>query len=192
MEHRFEDVVARARAAVTVKDDGGFCVYANRLAEVLRGAGPGELLGKHVLEMVGADPRLVARQFERFKQEGAWVGQYPTRSSTGDLVVQIRSYQFTHRTADDLPLYVSFAYPLSQHAGFGREGPARLGDFGLTALDACLLQFYVEGFSDEDVAVLLGVPSTTVESLLPLAIEAMGAKSKTEACVRAMKKKLAV
>lgn len=191
MDHQFEDVVARARAAVTVKDDAGYCVYANRLAEDLRGASPGELLGKHVLEMVGADPRLVAREFERFKQEGAWVGQYPTRSSTGDLV-QIRSYQFTHRAADGSPLYVSFAYPLALHAGFGREGPARLADYGLSALDACLLQFYVEGFSDEDVAVLLGVPIASIKGLLPSAVEAMDATSKTEACVRALKQKLVV
>ena len=69
MNHEFTDLVDRARAAAVVKDDGGYCVYANRKEEELRRVRPDELIGKHITELVDADPILVEREFERFKRE---------------------------------------------------------------------------------------------------------------------------
>ena len=62
------ELVADSNIAVTVKDAGGYCVYANKAAEEIRGFGPDEMVGKHITELAGSDTTLVEREFERFKR----------------------------------------------------------------------------------------------------------------------------
>ncbi|MGH7256874.1 MAG: PAS domain-containing protein, partial [Nitrospiraceae bacterium] len=142
MDQEFLELVANRDIAVTVKDADGYTVYANRVAEALRGYKADEMIGKHITELAGSDPILVEREFERFKREGAWIGQYPTRQPDGQLVF-VRSCHFVHVETDGTPLYVSFTYPLGTRNGLGRDGPARISQMGLRVQDVCLAQLYV-------------------------------------------------
>ena len=191
MDQEFWELVADRNIAVTVKDAGGYCVYANKAAEEIRGFGPDGMTGKHITELAGSDPILVEREFERFKREGAWIGQYPTRQPGGDLVF-VRSCHFIHCESDGTPLYVSFTYPVSNRNGLGRDGPARISQLGLTAQDVCLAQLYVDGFTDDEVAILLGVGPEGLSGLVVSLLSAVSASSKTEACVRVLKHRLLV
>ena len=191
MDQEFLELVADSNIAVTVKDAGGYCVYANKAAEEIRGYGPDGMIGKHITELAGSDPILVEREFERFKREGAWIGQYPTRQPGGDLVF-VRSCHFIHCESDGTPLYVSFTYPVSSRNGLGRDGPARISQMGLTAQDVCLAQLYVDGFTDDEVAILLGVGTEGLRGLVVSLVGAVSASSKTEACVRVLKSRLVV
>jgi PAS domain S-box-containing protein len=191
MDQEFLGLVADSPIAVTVKDADGYCVYANHAAEAVRGFGPDGMLGKHITELAGADPILVEREFERFKRDGAWIGQYPTRQPGGELVF-VRSCHFIHCESDGTPLYVSFTYPVSSRNGLGRDGPARMSQFGLTAQDVCLAQFYVDGFTDNEVATLLGVGPEGLRGHIADLLGAVQASSKTEACVRVLKSRLLV
>ena len=191
MDSQFTDLVERARAAVIVKDVGGYCVYASRREEELRGAGRGELMGRHITELVNADPRLVEREFERQKQDGTWVGQYTTRDATGSMV-RLRTYNFTHLEWDGNALYVSFGYVLKPHTRHDRDGPVRLTGSGLSTANLCTAQFCVDGYSDDEIGILLGLPLERVRDLVASFLHHTGAKSRTEACVRALKSGIAV
>ncbi len=191
MDQEFVELLANSHIAVTVKDADGYCVYANTAAEVARGFGPDGLIGKHISELAGADPVLVQREFDRFKREGAWIGQYPTRQADGQLTF-FRSCHFIHCESDGTPLYASFTYPVGSHNALGRDGPARMSQFGLTAQDVCLAQFYVDGFTDSEVAILLGVGPEGLHGHVAALLGAVKASSKTEACVRVLKSKLLV
>jgi hypothetical protein len=191
MEQELLRLLTRSRAAVTIKDDFGYCTYANELAGALRGQDPKVLIGKHISEMAGSDPRLVEREFERMKAQGAWVGQYPSRDVNGDLVF-FRAYNFVRREWDGTLLYLSFAYPLNAVNRLGRDGPAKLVQPPLTALDVCIAQLYVDGYTDAEIALLMGVPTDSMPGLNGSLVSAMEASSKTEACLRALKSKLVV
>ena len=184
MERRLIDLIAGARAAVIIRDGSGFCVYANRREEELRGALSGELVGKHITELVDGDPTLVEREFERFKQERTWVGQFRTHDSAGN-PVRLRTYNFIHCEWDGTVLYASFAYLLDPRDT--RTRPAILPDVTLGAEDTCTAQLCVDGYSDEELAVLFGVPLETVRDLVARFIQRIGANSRTEACIRALK-----
>jgi hypothetical protein len=191
MEQELLRLLSRTRAAVTIKDDFGYCVYANDVAGAVRDTEPGNLIGKHVSEMAGSDPRLVEREFERMREQGAWVGQYPSRDAHGNLVF-FRAYNFVRREWDGTPQYVSFAYPLNDLNRLGRDGPAKLVQPPLSALDVCIAQLYVDGYTDEEIALLMGVPTESMPGLNGSLVSAMEASSKTEACLRALKSKLVV
>ena len=191
MDARFIELVSRARAAVVVKDAAGYCVYANRLSEEMRGLPPGALHGKHITELAGADPRLVVQEFERFKRQGAWIGQYPVKGVSGELV-NLRSCNFIHHEWDGADLYVSFNYRLGSHNNLDRDGPARLIQHPLTAENVCVAQFCADGYTEDEVSVLLGIHRENVGLLAAGLIAGMKASSWTEACVRALKSRLVV
>ena len=191
MDAIFTELVSRARAAVTVKDEDGYCVYANPLSEEMRGLEPGALTGKHITELAGADPRLVMREFERFKREAAWIGQYPVKGVSGELV-NLRSCNFIHHVWDGADLYVSFNYPLGPYNSLDRDGPARLIQHPLTAENVCVAQFYVDGYTEDEIAVLLGIHRENVAVIAAGLIDGMRATSWTQACVLALQSRLVV
>jgi DNA-binding CsgD family transcriptional regulator len=160
------------------------------LAEELRGAGPGELVGRHITELAGADPRLAERQFQRFVREGAWVGQYPIRGADGTLVT-VRSYAFTHQE-DGEAFYLNFDYPVGEHTRLAHDGPVPLEPPALSPEDVCLGQLYIDGHANEEVAVLLGVSPERVGILMGQLIEHTDTASRTGACIRLLKAGLVV
>jgi PAS domain S-box-containing protein len=191
MDKKLLELLERTRAAVTIKDDAGYCVYANESAAALRGLKPSDLIGRHVTEMAGSDARLVEKELERLREDGAWVGQYPTRTASGELVFQ-RAYNFVRRDWDGTYCFVSFAYPRTSLNVLDRDGPARRVRPPLTAMDICIAQLFVDGYDDEEVSTILGLPHQDVSDLVGSLVRDIEASSKTEACVRALKTRLVV
>jgi len=189
MDGSFIDIIRAARAAVIVMDGGGYCVYANRRQEELRGCGRGDLINKHITELADADPLLVEREFERFKRVGTWIGQYRTHNVIGK-VLRFRSCNFTHREWDGNALYVCFAYPLKERSTFDKEGTKQLVPSSMSPENVCVAQFCIDGYSEDEMSILLGTTHEAVGRLVDRFIESIGAASRTEACVRALKASL--
>jgi len=189
MDGSFIDIIRAARAAVIVMDGCGYCVYANRRQEELRGCGRGDLINKHITELADADPLLVEREFERFKRDGMWIGQYRTHNVIGQ-VLRFRACNFTHCEWDGNALYVSFAYPLKERSTFDKEGTKQLVRSSMSAENVCVAQFCVDGYSEDEMCILLGTTHEAVGRLVDRFIENIGAASRTEACVRALKASL--
>ena len=186
MDRQFIDLIAGARAAVIIKDDGGFCLYANRREEELRGVLPGELVGKHITELVDADPALVEREFEQFKHEHTWVGQFRTHDAAGN-PVRLRTCNFIHCESDGTALYASFAYLVGPRDPSARDRSVLLPDVTFAAEDQCTAQLCVDGYSDEELAVVFGISLDAVRQLVARFVQSIGANSRTEACIRALK-----
>ena len=191
MDKHFTALLDRARASVLVKDQFGYCVYDSRSAEALRGFPPSEIEGKHTTEITAADPYLVERQYERLRRDQAWVGQYPVRKSDGDTVT-IRAYNFLHQEWDGNCLYAAFEYAVDGHQRLSQDGPIKLQQDGLTPAGICFAQFCVDGYTDEEIATLLGTGAEHVDELARTFITAMGVASRTAACVGAIKSRLVV
>ena len=189
MDGSFIDIIRAARAAVIVMDGGGCCVYANRRQEELLGCGRGDLINNHLTELADADPLLVEREFERFKRDGMWIGQYRTHNVIGQ-VLRFRACNFTHGEWDGNTLYVSFAYPLKERSTFDKEGTKQLVRSSMSAENVCVAQFCVDGYSEDEMSILLGTTHEAVGRLVDRFIENIGAASRTEACVRALKASL--
>ena len=147
--------------------------------------------GKHTTEITSADPRLVERQYERLRRDGAWVGQYPVRRSDGDPIT-IRAYNFLHQEWDGNCLYTAFEYAVAPRHRLSQDGPLKLENDTLTARDLCFAQFCVDGYTDEEIAILLGTALEHVGALACTFVAGMEASSRTAACVRAIKSHLVV
>jgi PAS domain S-box-containing protein len=184
----FQRFAQNVNFAVFVKDEGGFYIYANPAAEVLMGYDPGQLLGCHMTDICPADPRIIEMAFARLQREGAWSGRFPLRRKDGE-VIEVASHAVTHVAPDGSLFYLDVCYTLESDAQLAwlvdRRGRDEFG-----ALDLCLLQLMVEGLSDDELALLHGLPEETIAERVGVAIRDMGAASRTEACVRAIKRAL--
>lgn len=189
-DSRLQSILALAKTAVLVKDEDGCYVFANSAADALLGYAPGALRGKFMAELCPADPALIEMAFQRLKRDGAWAGRFVMRHATGNLI-DVAGQAFVHTSPDGADLYVDLVYPVNQGIA-GRKASASPGSSALTPRDVCLLQLMVEAFTDEELAVLLGVSLSTVRTAVGGLIRKMNASSRTEACVQAIKRRLVV
>jgi hypothetical protein len=147
----------------------------------------GQLLGKHITEIGEADPRLIERAWDQLKRDQAWVGDYRMRDPAGN-TVRARTYNFVHHEWDGQLLFVAFDYRID-FADRGLESQDQI-HLHIPAEDICTAQLCVDGYSDEDIGLLLGIPVEQVNDLVARMVKSFAARSKTEACVRAMKARL--
>jgi DNA-binding NarL/FixJ family response regulator len=106
--------------------------------------------------------------------------------------MKMRTYNFIHREWDGTLLYASFAYVLAGYQTLDRDGPLRVPESSMTFDDIYIGQLCVDGYSDEEISVLLGIPVETVCDLVAAFVEHIGARSRTEACVLALKARLII
>ena len=170
--------------AVLVKDEHGYCIFANKAAESLLRYQPGQLAGMYMTDLGPADPRLILMEYERLKREKAWMGRYPIRLSDGS-IIQVAASALARSWWDGRVLCLEFLYPLDQRLPATQPEPGLRQD--LSKLDLSLLQLMVEGFSDDELAVLLGISNETVRESVGRVLLKLNVRSKTEACVTAMK-----
>ena len=195
LDSRFRSILTLAKTAVLVKDEVGCYVFANSSAETLLGFGPGRLVGKYMTDLSPADPRLIEMAFARLKRDGAWAGRFSMLRADGSLI-EVVGQAFVHAVPDDSDLYVDVVYPV-EATFYGRASAVpgstttadRAGHI-LTPRDICLLQLMVEAFSDEELALLLGISEAAVQAAVGGVIGKMKASSRTEACVLAIKRRL--
>jgi PAS domain S-box-containing protein len=188
LDSRFQSILALAKTAALVKDEAGCYVFANAAADALLGYGPGALRGKYMTDLCPAEPALIEMAFQRLKRDGAWAGRFAMRHAAGH-IIELAGQAFVHTDPDGADLYVDLVYPLERGAA-GKDAAATPGGNALTPRDVCLLQLMVEAFSDEELAVLLGVSVSTVRTAVGEIIGKMKASSRTEACVQAIKRGL--
>jgi PAS domain S-box-containing protein len=171
--------------AVLLKDGDGYCLFANRAAESLLAYEPGQLSGIHMTDLGSADARLISMEYERLKREKVWMGRYPVRRRDGGIVL-VAANALAVDAPDGSVLCAEFLYPVSQHASTSGTPTPELGA-DLTTRDLSLLQLLVEGFSDDQLAALLGTRAETAREPVHRLLLTLNASSRTEACVRALK-----
>jgi PAS domain S-box-containing protein len=193
IDPRFDDVqfvVESSATAGLLKDGDGYCLFANRAAESLLAYEAGQLKGMHNTDLCAADPRLIWMEYERLKREHVWTGRYPARRSDGS-IIHVAAYALARAAPDGGVLCAEFIYPVSEHVStLGTPTPDLYAD--LTTRDLSLLQLMVEGFSDDQLAVLLGIGAETVRETVHWLLLKLNASSRTEACILALKAHLVI
>jgi PAS domain S-box-containing protein len=174
--------------SVLASDADGYYVYASEAAGRFLGYEPAEIVGKHITDLIAYDPRLIMANFERLKQKGHLSGRTRYRHTDGSLL-QADVNIFGHILGEDTRVFVSLIHPLPQ-GGAALPQPETNVDIGLTDAERRLLLLLAEGFSDVQVARVLGDPEDVIGEQVRLLLEKMNVSSRTQAAVLAIKKRV--
>jgi len=101
------------------------------------------------------------------------VGQYRIHDSAENLV-RLRTCNFIHCDWDGTALYMSLAYLPGRHSSLNRDGAAQLTDTSLTAEDIWTGQLCLDGYSDDELAVLFGISADAMSDLVARFIDRIG------------------
>lgn len=185
----FRQVVEYSDVAVIVVDTEGYFIYANREAERLLAYRVSELTERHITEVVQAEVGWVINEFQYLVDRRIWSGRVLLRPRLGQPVkvsVNAFSSSLGHGGAE----HIAFLHPSSD------EGPAivRLAGSGvasqLSVEELALLQLLAAGFSDREIAGILGVDEDFVLSGMDEVRRKLHALSRTEAAIVAMRERL--
>ena len=179
----------RAPLPVLALDEDGYYVYANQAAQRFLGYEPAEIIGNHLADLVTDDPQLIAGTFERLKQSNQISARVRYRHAEGSLReadVNIFGYVLT----DGIRLFVSLVHPLPTVGGGFPQFLETTAKYGLTDVEMRLLQLMADGFSDEPIAILLGITEEAVAHQVQGVLAKMVAGSRTEAAVLALKNRV--
>jgi PAS domain S-box-containing protein len=178
-----------ALVPVFVKDGDGYYIFANRAAELLLGYDPGQIGGKHISDLVESDPEWLEAEFQRFKTQRIWNGLLVFRHRLGDRV-QAAVNAFMSTLEGGAALYTGLAHPFAGDSLPARP-PAGAGQrYGLESAEVRLIQLLAAGFTDRDVASVLGLSEWAVSREVTIVLQKMRVSSRTEACMRAIKASL--
>lgn len=187
----FCTVMTSAAVAVLVKNGDGFYIFANPAAEHLLGYGPSQLAGMHITQLSADDPAWLETEWERFRAQTVWHGSLMLRRRGGDLVTTSLN-AFVATTMSGGRAYTS----LLRRAGSGQRNilPAAPSSsaFNLTVADCRLLQLLAEGFTDKDIGAILGLSAWAVAREVTILLQKMRVRSRTAACVAALKARIIV
>jgi len=182
-------VMDEAPLPVFAVNEDGYYVYANQAAADFVGYDRTDITGKHLTDLVADDTRFVMASFAQLTHRGHISGcvRYKRRDgSLRDADVNV----FRQTLADGTRVFVSLGHPLPG-LGFMVPEPLQTGaDYDLSDEQVRLLQLLAEGFSDAQVARLLGEAEDTIDRLVHELLEKMNASSRTEAAVLAIKKQV--
>jgi PAS domain S-box-containing protein len=180
-------------AAVLVADPEEHCVYANQPALTLLGYSLAELAAIHMSNLHMAAPELLQAQAEQLKARRSWSGRLYLRPKQGDPVPVATNILVGPCLDGGEDCFVALIHPLAP----GRAVPAQAaapaaGEPGLADRDLQVLILCSEGFSDDEIAVLLDMNPSGVAEHIRAATRAMNTGSRTEACILALKTSLIV
>ena len=179
MPHRVvSNLLNQASSAALLENDDGVCIHANRAAEALLGYDAGALNSRPVATIFQAAGSSV--EYERRREDSFWYGPRDLIGAGKD-TIPVRSVAFTRVSPDGPSLYIHLLYPAKKEDKLTSERHQ------LSARDRCLLSLMIEGFSDQQLAVLLAIDEETLGSMVRGCCRAMNTASRTEACVRALK-----
>ena len=179
----------RAPLPVFASDEDGYYVYENQAAQRFLGYEPAEIIGKHLADLVAYDPQLILRTLARLKQRGHTSGRVRYRHADGSLR-EADANVFRQVLTGGMGVFVSLVHPLpTVSAGFPELLETSV-NYGLTAAEMRLLQLIADGFSDEPIAILLGVTEEAVAQQVHGVLAKMKAASRTEAAVLALKNRV--
>ena len=181
-------ILGPASVPVLIKNDSGVYLYANRAAETLLGYEPGQVIGKHMLELLRDDPEWLGTVFRRFQTQRFWAGNLSFARLDGEIVI-LAINGFASSGVNGV-MYTAFARPVELTSP-PTPDPAPI-PYNLSAEDIRLLQLMTEGFSEKDIAGILGSRDLEIEAEIAMVLQKMGAYSRTEACIRAIKARLII
>jgi PAS domain-containing protein len=167
---------------VLLKDEEGFCTFANGAGEALFLYEPGQLAGVHMNDLGPVDPGLIWHEFERLKRERVWQGRYPIRRGDGR-IIQVAASALARLGPDGGVVCAEFLYPVGRPSGRVLQPDTPV----LTTREVALLQMLAEGFDDDQLSILFAANVADVREHVGATILKLGSSSRTEACVRAMK-----
>ena len=175
---------------VLVKNDDGAYVFANQAAEALLGYEASEIAGMQIDDLCADDPMWLKSEFARLQSQGVWNGSLVFRHRDGHLI-GARLNAFVSATASGRA-YISMLHPGS-HDSLSRPVPIRTRQgLRLTGEERRILQLLAEGFTDRELAVILGLRDWAMSRDITVLIQKIGVASRTAACVAAMKAHLIV
>jgi PAS domain S-box-containing protein len=184
----FYEVMERTFVPVLVKNGDGLYIFANAAAEQLLGYGRGQLGGKYIQDISADDPVWLLSEFERFKAEGAWTGILRFHRQDGSIVSAcLNAFTATSSAGDNA--YIA----LLRRAGGGESAtPAlqrRSPSIGepITSVERGLLQLLAAGFTDRDLASILGRTEWAVTRDVLILMQKLRVRSRTAACIVAIK-----
>ena len=185
----FRSVVDEYSVAFVVVDAQGMFIYCNSAAETLLGYDAATLTSCSIFDVVAAESAWVASEFEHLMVSGVWSGHVLMRKMLeGEIRVAVNAFKHllpgagaefvaTLRViAADEPAIVRMEHPSTATA--------------LTARDISVLQLLAEGFADKEVASILGTSVWTINKDVGTVMRKLGAASRTEACIRAVRSRL--
>jgi PAS domain S-box-containing protein len=186
-------VLDAAPVPVLVAARTGSYIYANEPALTLLGYRPEDVAKLYMSELQVAGPELVQAQRERLNTKRCWSGQLALRRKQGDLLMLATNVLVGPSPANDDECYITLIHPLMRDRKRAEVvHPPDPIDYGLGDRDLQVLMLCSEGFTDEQIAVLLGLTPDTVAEHMQLARAGMQSSSRTEACIRALKASLIV
>jgi PAS domain S-box-containing protein len=185
----FRTVMGRAPVAVLVKNGDGFYIFANPAAEHLLGYGPGQLGGMHIGDISADDPLWLQAEFDRFKSQNVWNGNLLFRCKGGDLITTSLN-AFVSNTLTGSRAYIAMLRRANTEQRQSRA-PSAAG-YDLNSADQRLLQLLSEGFQDRDIASILGLSDWAVAREVTILMQKMRVRSRTAACIAAIKARIIV
>jgi DNA-binding NarL/FixJ family response regulator len=144
-----------------------------------------------MLDLLEVGPEWYETEFARFLEQKAWSGNVVLQQASGSRL-QTRINAFVGASQDARPIYVAFVHSAVSMEDETAASSLDPGSYGLRHLDLRLLSLMAEGFSDKELAVLLGTSVWTVNRKVHEVIQKLGVSSRTEACVFALKQTLIV
>jgi DNA-binding NarL/FixJ family response regulator len=102
--------------------------------------------------------------------------------------IPVGIHGFVHAEPDGNLAYAGLVYPLRKDVPTASPVTLDGSRYDLDQRDHSLLQLLVEGFSDEEIAVLIGgISIETVRRRVQAVRLKLNVSSRTEACIRAIK-----
>jgi len=182
------DAMDAAPVPVLVSNEDGYYVYQNEAAQCFLGYERSELIGKHLTDLIAYDPQMIERTFAQLKRQGNLSGR--ARYCHADGSLREADVNIFGQTLDDQTrVFVSLIHPLAR-AGAASVEPQISLDLCLTGTELRLLFLLSDGFSDAEVARLLGTSEDSIGREVRVLLTKMNASSRTEAAVLAIKKRV--
>jgi DNA-binding NarL/FixJ family response regulator len=176
----FRNVVDGAETPVIVLDQAGDFLYCNASARSLFGYGA----SGNVTDVVDADPASIASEMQYLQSHTAWSGRLLIRGQQ-DVQVQVAVNAF--RAPVSRPELIAFLHPTRQDGDAIERLPEAPVQYQLARREVSLLHLLAEGFSDKEIANVLGVSVWTVNKNVGSLLKKMNAMSRTVACITAIK-----
>lgn len=188
----FRKIVEDARALAWITAADGYCVYYSPAWYAFTGTEPGTNLGLSWLELIHPDDRTRTRRafFEANDGEKEYAVSYRLGKADGSTQV-VWGHGLPQFGADGrFSGYLGMTQTMENYASLTDEAskvwPAELGA-PLSAREKAVLTLISQGYSNEDVALELGIGLRTVEAHVRNGTFKLGATNRVHAVAKAIK-----
>jgi PAS domain S-box-containing protein len=172
-----------------LRNSEGYIIYQNRPAETLLGYDQTEIAQKQLADLYAHDPQVISSTLEDLEQLGHWSGRVRYRTKNGGQV-QAEISVFLRTLLDGTSVRMTFVRAVAGKALTSKSVTKAADQFGLSPAQLFLLQLLVEGFSDTQVADVLGLTAEVAAEQVRELVATMGSSSRTEAVITAIKANL--